>query len=496
MRSISASCPNNLEFGPQSNAPDQPNDWQIEIEMLTPVYGNGVDGGMLDLARPFQAKSIRGQLRNWWRFLVLPTTSIREVGSGETLAREGEVFGNQKFASPFKLVIDSVKIAGVRRFEPDKAYGFQDRFGPEIYALFSAKQNEAPLLLAEGSSFRLTVKWISDTAHISRIREIERIRRDPKTTDPRDAVPADCFTPVEVRDQLKKAIWCWLNFGGVGGRTRRGVGACHTKHPDFQLFVGDNVLRYPVVSGTSIYLGAPAGDSMRAWNQVVSQYQSFRQKQRGPMHPKPKRDGGTVPVPGRSFWPEPDSIRHIMGCSLKAVNGPSATQPEIDSHDHSRPVVPVETIPGFPRAALGLPIMFQFAPSDAPRRDAEPMKNKDPKPTELHPLIIGPKGNVVVAKRMASPVITRPVWDGHRWRPMVLILSLPESNNLSVRLTGEGVDTHGRRQVIERDIANDRIVNVQFSRLKATRVQPGAIAALGKHLEANDYAKVHSETAT
>jgi CRISPR-associated protein Cmr1 len=100
--------------------------------------------------------------------------------------------------------------------------------------------------------------------------------------------------------------------------------------------------------------------------------QTFRQG------PSVGRNPGSSPNrPGRSRWPEPESIR-------QATSSRSA--------QHSRmPAIPNDA---FPRAELGLPIVFHF----------KDQGYGDPKDTELYPVVNGQEKT-----RMTSPLILRPM---------------------------------------------------------------------------------------
>jgi CRISPR-associated protein Cmr1 len=114
-----------------------------------------------------------------------------------------------------------------------------------------------------------------------------------------------------------------------------------------------------------------------AWNQVIELFQYFRQG----------RDLGRNPGqqsnrPGRSRWPEPETIRRVL---INPVN------PE-RGWKHGR----LDHIPNdaFPRAEFGLPIVFHF------------QGNGDPPETVLYPAA---QAHVVEPERMASPLILKPL---------------------------------------------------------------------------------------
>ena len=42
----------------------------LECELVTPMYGGGVDAATVDLKMPIRVSAIKGQLRFWWRLLA------------------------------------------------------------------------------------------------------------------------------------------------------------------------------------------------------------------------------------------------------------------------------------------------------------------------------------------------------------------------------------------------------------------------------------------
>jgi CRISPR-associated protein Cmr1 len=148
-------------------------------------------------------------------------------------------------------------------------------------------------------------------------------------------------------------------------------------------------------------------DPCEAWREAVDIYQKFRQGVGF------ARDGGkNGNTPGRSRWPEPDAIRRR-------------------TRRHSRYHVPKHEVQdGFPRADLGLPIIFHFK------------DERDGDPGDFN--VSGPETG---RTRFASPVITKALaCEDGRYRAMVLVLNAPhvwELGDLSVT-TGRPV---GRAQI-------------------------------------------------
>ena len=72
-------------FEPTKELPESKGDWQkIRCELVTPIYGGGVQAAIPDISMPIRATAIRGQLRFWWRLLAqkkwhLSGKSLREA---------------------------------------------------------------------------------------------------------------------------------------------------------------------------------------------------------------------------------------------------------------------------------------------------------------------------------------------------------------------------------------------------------------------------------
>ena len=241
---------------------------------------------------------------------------------------------------------------------------------------------------------------------------------------------------------------------------------------------------------------------MKAWANAVEVYQLFRQSFRGRKRRKPRIG---APVPGRSHWPEPDSIRKITGCQLT----PSASQPALgcpadeDFQDHSTPVVS-QTIPHFPRAVLGLPIGFHFADGPGKRKPAVP--SQDPAGVELKPRardmsgteLVDDQGRPSSGDRMASPIITKAVKLKNAWRSAVLVLPHQLALKMSCVLEGENAlwvpaphaarPNQGNAIQLKQPVSSAQIVSaIPFSLCPTTMTDPlrgsrNAIEALTRFL--------------
>lgn len=159
---------------------------------------------------------------------------------------------------------------------------------------------------------------------------------------------------------------------------------------------------------------------MQSWNKIISHFQHFRQGINF------ARNLGNGQRPGRSRWPEAESIRQITG--RRAVNHPR--QHEIG-------------VPYFPRAVFGLPIVFHFK------------DHHDSEDTILEPL-----GH---ATRMASPVILKALaFSPHQAVWIALFLKKPP-------LPGVKLVNTNFQGTAEEAIINPQILAYEHSPLR----QPG-----------------------
>jgi CRISPR-associated protein Cmr1 len=154
---------------------------------------------------------------------------------------------------------------------------------------------------------------------------------------------------------------------------------------------------WPTLS-RQILTGSTEENSLKAWKNAFKPLRDFRQAEDIGRNKGSQR-------PGRSRWPEPDTLRRIFRYSPQH-------KPDPDMPD------------GFPRAMFGLPIIFEF------RGDP-----KDPPKSELYP-----RGK----KRMGSPIILRPLkMQNTQNLPMAVFLSVPAPEFLEIkgRKTSFGVDS-------------------------------------------------------
>jgi CRISPR-associated protein Cmr1 len=364
----------------------------LDCQLITPLYGGGVKAHTIDESMPIRVSSIRGQLRFWWRLLATHLWKLGDVNAIRQAETDlwGGIGDKTKASKVFLRVSSTDKVTPI---------SFTDIAGAR-YVLFPAynETNGAPHnLIHAGFKWKLDISFAKS------------FTPDPKTPD---YYPNATNTQ---KEQVWEAIRWWASFGGIGARTRRGLGA-------FQIIgiKGDNLpsnIRTPVSvaeaenADCQLTLGYENNNALIAWQASVRKLQEFRQS------PSVGRNEGEARNrPGRSRWPEPDAIRRIKRTHL--IQGEKTHEPVHQAGNL------------FPRAAFGLPIIFKFKDDRVHGYGNQP----DPEQTSLQPVVNGTLQN-----RMASPLILRPYFDGNRWRSAAFLLPCSHLNHLKLDLSGDQV---------------------------------------------------------
>lgn len=369
-------------------------------KLITPLFGGGIEAGKVDDETPVRGSTIRGQLRFWWR---ATRGGHFEGDLAKMKAAEEAIWGSTKSASRVSISVKTLN-RGTPFVVPKK-----DREGNQlgigdprsIYGYVGF-----PLRSIKG-----TVK--------------AKIEFEVTFTFP--------DTPEDLRDGVQAALWAWETFGGVGARTRRGFGALSCTQmqmaPDstkqvrsewfwvtdseyakrdlmrqVQLFVskGEVPRGVPYLSSRPARYRIRVGNDitpLTSWEDLISALKAFRQDRSG--------NRGF----GRSKWPEPDAIRDITKQRGQAFN-------------HNTPVHG-KLIKKFPRAAFGLPIVFEFHP----QQTHPTHENYDPRKT----MLVGANVN-----RLASPLIIRPYLCRDRSVGLATVLEGPRPWHLGGLALKEG----------------------------------------------------------
>ncbi|KYF57429.1 hypothetical protein BE08_43505 [Sorangium cellulosum] len=320
-------------------------------EFLTPVFGGGVkvegQHKHADPVTPVRAASIRGQLRFWWR--ACNPRGCREVE--ELRAAEAEVFGST--AEPSRLTVEVVT-------QP-VAYARVD----VLAGKFEAVQGMAEIAYG---AFPLRAEARSGAGTHGVLHQFSgpwqvRLRY-----------------PSGAQRDVAAALWAFAHLGGLGGRTRRGFGAVaevqqgSTPRSSLEEGWASHVrglqVPWPHLPASTEAARALVVRREPHWQTGLAAQKfllgKLRELRQGPVG----RRGGGSKKAGRSFWPEPDEIRRLTK----------------RAHPNHQPEHPVRA---FPRAAFGLPLIFQF---------------KDEKGGEPAQTTLVPRGY----NRWGSPLVLRP----------------------------------------------------------------------------------------
>ena len=370
----------------------------LHCQLVTPMYGGGVKAHTVDKDMPVRVSAIRGQLRFWWRLLAKhsPNNDLWKQNGKPLRVMEAEIWGgiddNVKASKVFLRVNDVQKLTvdpwakytinpnnGQYRSLPD-----YESWANVPYVLFPA-QGKRPGGADAEPPHELAKAGLNWQLHLS---------FSPAITDVQ-------------RQQVWEALRWWANFGGLGARTRRGLGAIQLNKVT-GMGSPANLLT-PVSAqeaqqaGCQLLLRASQNDAYAAWQSAIKKLQEFRQ-----LPLVARNEGKERNRPGRSKWPEPDAIRRL-------------TRRNATNHEPTHPAGNL-----FPRAAFGLPIIFHF------------QGQGEPGDTSLQPII-----NDTRLDRMASPVILRPFMNkDKKWAAAALLLPHAHINNLMLDLSGTKIPSH------------------------------------------------------
>ncbi len=364
---------------------------KYEITVVTPMFGGGFDPGKVDENRPVRESAIRGQLRFWWR----ATRGAACANACELREKEAKIFGDTSRPSNVKVKVELLSKNKPVTYMP----GDKDNKLIPLY-LFQRphdhKSADAALSYITTCTFNLYLEW---SAKIQLL----------KKTSPSDFKELDL--------DLKAALWAWINFGGIGARTRRGCGSLYCK--DFSPAQSDctqsNFSRWLDHCVTEYGLALPPASNPREWptlnpnmlltftvktnificKDIIDKYKNFRRRAtKNEFYDKTK--GKTYKKAGRSYWPEADSIRNILDMA----------HPKHDKPTHFFRSNPKKEVIAFPRAELGMPIVFQFKTvNDPPEQHMGKRVLQKKNHIEPHKTQLTPAGK----ERLASPLILKPL---------------------------------------------------------------------------------------
>lgn len=192
---------------PEWQEPSKRETLELELELITPMFGGGYKTREVDPLLPIRPAAIRGHLRFWWR----ATAGAQYTDAKSLYCAEAKLWGGaagQGEASAGKVAIQ-VEVTNQGKITPYKAIAPESKpkDGPlHGYFLFPFReQGDTPAAQGlTGVKFRL--KLVLDAS----LSDAEK-------------------------KSVENALKAWITFGGVGARTRRGCGAlkatgAHAQH--------------------------------------------------------------------------------------------------------------------------------------------------------------------------------------------------------------------------------------------------------------------------
>lgn len=392
-----------------------------EISVVTPMFGGSSVAGEVDRKAPIRSASIRGHLRFWWR----ATRGAAYADAVQLRKAEAEIFGDTEHPSKVKIWVepvgDKVSLLNVMEESGDtRKPRICKALKPVDYVMFPFKTeqktqrntNEKAQYLNPPYRFTLRLRYDAQLKNEQGQEELKRLR-----------------------DEVEElALWAWINFGGIGARTRRGCGALYcpdfspsnktVREPDgFNAWIRNRLKKYGVELlpfGSSrewptlsdrIEIKPDFQQGITAWAGIIQAYQLFRSRP------------NSVTNRGRSHWPEADSIRRITGMATIRHRSSATTTDDQEV--------------AFPRAQFGLPIAFKFKDKQGKK------ENRDPYTTQ-----ITPQGEA--KDRLASPLILKQIAVSHtQGVGAIIIVNQPRLQALRLSLATDKQDGHREQEFAE-----------------------------------------------
>jgi CRISPR-associated protein Cmr1 len=215
----------NLPSLPEWQEPAKRETIELELRLITPMFGGGYNAREVDPLQPIRPAAIRGHLRFWWR----ATAGARYTSVADLHKAETELWGgaSTKDNPAFGKVAIQVQIlsAGEKAPYTQVAPVSKPKEGPlHGYFLFPfQEQRTQNISAATGRAATTFMLCLTLDASLSQTQ----------------------------RAEVKAALKAWIAFGGIGARTRRGCGALTV--------VGNNANQWlPPAQGLAQWLGMPS----------------------------------------------------------------------------------------------------------------------------------------------------------------------------------------------------------------------------------------------
>ncbi len=403
MRRTYAPPPANLKLPSKLAKPEvQP---VYPLKLITPMFGGGYIPRAIDRLNPIRSAAVRGHLRQWWRAIVGATYST----PASLYKAEQDLWGSAQKPGRVGVYVE-IAPEELRSLPGRLINGDYERL-PAYATLGLKSDNREGIRAAEG---------LIELAFTVRLNQSPD--RPPLTADE--------------WQQVQQAVSAWIQFGGIGARTRRGCGSIGLTSaitlPEITLGAPKNRHNSPLtLLEQSHCYSRNASSAQGAWESAVGIYQNFRQTPTGRPEGRPR--------PGRSRWPEPNTLRNIISTNRTWAH-----------------TVPPGAPTGFPRAEFGLPIIFHFKAD----------------PGTVEPKDVTLQGSKAGRLRFASPIITKAMQVGlDRYVTLVLVLDSPKVSFYGdLALSSQERFTPGKASVSAEDVqmkSADRAATTPMNGLEA-----------------------------
>ena len=229
--------------------------WTLELKTITPMFGGSAKVREVDPENPIRAASIRGHLRFWWR----ATAGARFSSSEELFKAEEEIWGSAEKPGLVSVRVELIS-EGIKKpcavFREGKTLA--DFGSYPSYALFP---------------FQGKAEKDKSTGKVKIIELPSEALRDVR-------FKLYLNYPSKIETQIQSAGMAWIQYGGIGARTRRGCGSLEVINQ------GSVAIESPkresntllTLFPTDYFIGKSVEDTpIRAWKQAVDLYRDFRQ---------------------------------------------------------------------------------------------------------------------------------------------------------------------------------------------------------------------------
>lgn len=189
----------NLPKLPDWQAPNKRETIELQLKLITPMFGGGYKTREVDSVQPIRPAAIRGHLRYWWRATAgAKYATVEKLHRAETALWGG---ASTKENSAVGKVAIRVEITSLGQPAPyrEVAPKSKAKDGP-LHGYFLFPYQEQKNLNLPAATGRKDVAFTL------------RITMDTSLSDAQ-------------REEVETALKAWIAFGGVGARTRRGCGA-------------------------------------------------------------------------------------------------------------------------------------------------------------------------------------------------------------------------------------------------------------------------------